>query len=62
MEEIDGDGEVRNSPVFREIKYAIIRNEEIRRKRRRCFGGKINFDLNTINTKRERNIYKVFLQ
>lgn len=40
MEETDGDGEVRNNPAFREINCAVIRNKEIRRKRRRCLGGK----------------------
>lgn len=39
MEEMDGDGEVRNKPAFKEINCAIISNKEIR-KTRRCFGGK----------------------
>lgn len=39
MDGVDGGREVGNNPAFREINCAIIENKEIRRKRKRCFGG-----------------------
>lgn len=39
MAEIDGDGDLKNNPVFRKINYTIFGNEDIRREMRRYFRG-----------------------